>query len=330
MATKPPFKTPVVGTPVLGKGGIGTPISAGPTPISAKPVTTPAKPTGSTTSPIDPFGGLSGSKRDAAVAIQNLFESYGIGSLAPTIIKFIQQGYSSDTISILLQQTDAYKQRFPANEARLKAGLPVLSPADYISTEDSYRQVMQSAGLPIGFYDKTSDFTNLLSKDVSPTEVQSRVSAVSEAINQAPPETVNYFKQFGYTNGDMISYALDPTVAQPLIDQRLKAAEAAAIAGNQGTNLSQSDAELIGQQGASLSSMQQGLGFVSQEGNITKGLDNIYGGNVTTDDLVKEAFTNDGAASAKVQKLASQQRGSFSGSSGQGKNTLSTTDAGSI
>lgn len=278
----------------------------------------------------DPFGALEGANRDAAIALTELFKSYGLESLAPQIIKMIQNGFSADTISIQLQDTKEYKERFAANERRRKAGLPVLSPAEYISTERSYRQVMSQAGLPLGFYDSTKDFENFLSSDVSPTEVKGRVDAVTEAINKAPAATKDFFGQW-YNTGDMIAYALDPKKAQPLIEQRLKAAEAAAIAQGQGFSLSQSTAERLGATGAQFAEIQSGLGFVGQERITTDKLSQMYGGDdVTTDDLIQEAFLGDGVAGGKRKKLASQERATFGGGSGQSKTSLNKNSEGSI
>lgn len=277
----------------------------------------------------DPYGGLVGSDRDAAVALTNLFKQYDLESLAGTILKYIKDGYSADTISILLQDTNEYKQRFAANTARQKAGLPVLSPAEYISTERSYRQVMQAAGLPVGFYDSSKDFEQFLIKDVSPTEVQSRVNSVSEAINKAPASTKEYFKQW-YSTGDMIAYALDPAKASTLIDQRIKAAEAAATAKDSGFNLSKSNAELIGRTGVALDGIQSGIGAVGQDLDSSVKLGQLYGQDYNQEDLVREVFLNDADASKKRNKLASQERGSFSGSSGQTTGSLSRNGAGGI
>lgn len=293
--------------------------------IAARKKTT----TGSGKTVDDPYGGLVGSDRDAAVALTNLFKQYDLGSLSGTILKYIQDGYSADTISILLQDTAEYKKRFAANAARQKAGLPVLSPAEYISTERSYRQVMQSAGLPIGFYDQNADFQKFLEMDVSPTEVQSRVNTVSEAINKAPAKTKDYFKQW-YTTGDMIAYALDPTKAAPLIEQRVKAAEAAALADQQGFSLNQRNAELIGKTGAAYDGIQTGIGLVGSDlGNAEK-LGDIYGVDYTQDDLVEEVFANNAVATNKRKGLASQERATFSGASGQSQGSLSRNGAGSI
>lgn len=295
-----------------------------------KPVVTKAKtPVAKKAAAPDPNKGLTGANRDAAVALESLFKSYGLESLAPQIVKMIQRGYSSDTIAIELQQTKEYKTRFAGNDARLKAGLPVLSPAEYIATEDSYRQIMQAAGLPTGFYDKVSDFTSLISKDVSPTEVQARVTAAQEAIQKAPPETLSYFKQF-YNQGDLVAYALDPTVAEPLIEQRLKSAEAAALSAKNGLTLSQGNAEDIGKTGQTYDQISQNLQFVGQEYATDQKLNSMYGGNLTQDDLVQEVFDNNSLAATKRAKLASQERGSFAGSSGQGKSSLSQDNGGAF
>lgn len=286
-------------------------------------------PTIQTSKPGDPTANLTGATRDAAKALIDLFTQYGLASLAPKIVDFLIKGYSADTIAIELQNTSEYKTRFAANDKRIKAGLPALSPAEYISTERSYRQIMASAGLPVGFYDSNSDFQKFLENDVSPTELKGRVDTATEALRRAPKETLDYFGQW-YNTGDMIAYALDPSKAAPLIEQRIKAAEAAGIAQTQGLGLSQSLAETIGATGSSFDQIQQGLGFVAQEAGTTSKLSQIYGGeDVTTADLVSEVFQNNGAAAAKRRKLASQERAAFSGSSGVNSATL-TKDAGAI
>lgn len=266
--------------------------------------------------------------QNAADSLTSLFNSFGLSTLAPDILKMAQQGLGADSISLQLQQTDAYKQRFAANDARIKNGLNALTPAEYISTERAYRQVMSNAGLPSGFYDQQSDFQGFLEKDVSPTELQNRVNAATEAVNQAPSDTLKVAQQW-YGIGDLVAYALDPTKATSLVEKRLKAAEAGALAGRNGTSVSQGLAEDIGAQGLSLGQMQQGFGDVGQAAPVASKLSQIYAGNVTSDDLVKEIFLNDATATNKVKGLASQERAAFSGNTGVGKGSFST-DGGQI
>lgn len=271
--------------------------------------------------------GLSGPQRDAAVALTALFKSYGLESLAPRILDFIKKGYSADTVSVMLQETPEYRQRFKANDARVKAGMSVLSPAEYIATERAYRDIMQSAGLPKGFYDQTEDFTKFLSGDVSPTELKSRVDAASAVVNRADPNTLNYFKQF-YSTGDIIAYALDQNRAAPLIEQQLRAASIAGQALNQQVGIDQTTAERLSAMGITTDQAQQGFGVVGAEQPTINKLNSIYGADVTQQDLVNEVFAGNAQATEKRRRLASQERAAFSGSGGQSSGSLKTSDAG--
>jgi hypothetical protein len=281
--------------------------------------------------PINPYGGLSGANRDAAVALTNLFTSYGLATLAPKILEFIRQGYSADTISILLQDTKEYKQRFAANEKRRAAGLPVLSPGEYLATEKAYRDVMSNAGLPMSFYDQPSDFTNWLSKDVSPTEVQGRVTAAADVVNQGNPDVLAQFQQFyGMSGTDVIAYALDPTRALPLIQKQFRAAQVAGMAAGQGVSADQATSERLAAAGVTQEQARAGFGAVAGELGTVNKLNSIYGADVTQDDLISEVFEDDADARKKRGKLASKERASFTGSGGQSRTSLSSSDSGSI
>jgi hypothetical protein len=272
--------------------------------------------------------GLSGASRDAAVALTKLFESYGLGSLAPRILDYIKQGYSGDTVSVLLVDTPEYKKRFAANEVRTKNGLPALSPAEYLSTESAYRQVMQNAGVPKGFYDSPSDFQKWLEDDVSPTEIKSRVDAATDFINSADQNTVNEFKKF-YTKGDMIAFALDQKRAAPLVGKAFEAAKIAGAADNQNVGVTQQQAEQLAGLGISRDQAQQGFGIVASEqpnANKLASLSNEQG--FTTDDLIGAVFQSDAGVNDRMKRLGQQEKGRFSGSSGIGQGSLSQNSSG--
>lgn len=314
----------------LGGGGFtgttgGTPGGTVPTGPGSTGTTTPGTP--STGDAL--LDSLTGAQQDAAAALENLFNSYGLGTLAPKIIGYLKDGFSSDTVSLLLQQTPEYKARFPANDARLKAGLPVLSPAQYISTEDSYRQVLSSAGLPPNFYDSNDDFTNWIAGDVSPTEIQGRVQVASDLVNNADPNTVNAFKQF-YTHGDLVAYALDPKTAEPILEKQYQAAQVAGQANANNVTLGQSGAENLAASGVTQAQASQGFGIIGSEQGTVKDLNSIYGQDVSTEDLIDSVFNNNGDATNKINKLASQERGNFGGTTGVGAASLGNRDAGAL
>lgn len=272
---------------------------------------------------------LSGPQRDAFAALNQIFASYGLGSLAPAIANFLKQGYSADTIGLLLQDTREYKQRFSANEVRRQKGLPVLSPAEYLATERSYRQIMQAAGLPPGFYDQQRDFQSFLENDVSPQEIQQRVTEASNFVNQATDEAKRTFGQW-YSKGDMIAYALDPKRAEPLVGKAFAASSIAGQAQKHDLGVSRDYAERMAEFGINEQQASQGFGIVqSTIGNDQK-LAAISGDTLTTNDLFDETFFNDGSVTNKRDKLARQERARFGGQSAVGSQSLGSSGGGQI
>lgn len=278
----------------------------------------------------DPFGGLEGADRDAYVAITETLKAYGLESLAPAVLGFIQQGYSSDTINVLLQNTDAYKQRFRANEARRQKGLPVLSPAEYLATERAYRQVIAAAGLPPGFYDEPSDFEKFLANDVSPVEVQERVQNATEAINAIDPNYRKVWEQW-YGTGDLVAYMLDADRATQVITRQHRAAAAGAAAQSAGMSISRDLAEQLGSAGVTPDQARQGFGLASRVADNTEKLSAVFGGQAYSDeDAVREVFLQDEQAARRRRRLASQERAAFGGSSNTNSRSLGRDTAGQV
>ena len=268
-----------------------------------------------------------GTQRDAFAALSRIFASYGLSTLAPRIADFIREGYSGETIGLLLAETPEYKQRFAANEARRKAGLPVLSPAEYLATERSYRQIMHAAGLPPGFYDSSDDFRRFLEQDISPQEVQSRVTAASDFINNAPPEAKAAWSRW-YSKGDMIAYALDPSRAEPLIERRFQAAEIGGQASTHGFDVDRDYAERIAATGINGQQAAQAFGTIQQNiGNDMK-LAALSGTTLTARDEMDEMFLANAEVTLKRERLAGQEAARFGGSSAISGNSLGSSDSG--
>ena len=265
---------------------------------------------------------MTAAQNDSYKYLVSLFESYGISSLAPAILRLVQSGASDDTIALQLKETPEYKQRFAANAARVARGLPELSPQEYLATERSYRQLMSSAGLPAGFYDSNTDFQKFLENDLSPTELQDRVGLASEAYYSSP-ETMRAWRDSGGSDGEFIALALDSTKAAPLVRQRIRSLEAQAISKSQGVGITQDSADMIGASGANLDQIRQGVNFIAQEAANAKKLGELDGTSIDTGDLVAETFMNDGAAALKRQKAIGSEAGRFGGKSAVGQTTLS-------
>jgi hypothetical protein len=277
----------------------------------------------------DLLGKLTGEQRDAYAALNNLFASYGLGSLAGKIFDYIQKGYSADTISILLQDTPEYKQRFAGNEARRQKGLPVLSPAEYLSTESSYRQLMRQAGLPAGFYDQPSDFSDFIGKDVSPTELKSRVDLASQATALASPEYKRALQQmYGLDEGHITAYFLDADRALPTIQKQAAAAAIGAEALKRGLQVS-GKAEDYALAGVSSQQAAQAYGTIAQQLPEYAQFAHSFGENVNQQTFEEALFTG-GQEAGKLERLASWNRARAEGAAGAAATGLARTSQGRV
>jgi hypothetical protein len=203
-------------TPVAGGGGDG----GGPTAVA-----------------VDPVPG--GTRADAKKTIQAVLSTYGLGDLSDFLYGVYARGEvninNPDALIFALREQDAYKKRFAANKARADKGLAELDPASYLQLENQYRQLLQSNGLPTGFYDSNDDFTALLAGDVSPQELQTRVQQGFRAVQDADPEVKRQMQElYGVNEAGLAAYFLDPKKAAPILTRQAEAAKISARAKEQG------------------------------------------------------------------------------------------------
>lgn len=266
---------------------------------------------------------LSGTNRDAYMALKSLFNGFGLGSLAGKIYDYVKQGYSADTISLLLQDTKEYKTRFAANDARIKAGLPVLSPADYLSTEESYRQILSSAGLPKGFYDNPADFQKWIAGDVSPTEIKDRVDLATAAVGQSNPAYRQaLYQMYGINEADLTAYFLDRKTAEPILKKQAAAGAIGAAALRRGFAANRLDLEGYATIGITADQAEQAYSQIAQGFSSMLGIAGRYGDTWNQQMAEQEVFTpgassnGQESASQKGTRLRSQERAMFAGQQG--------------
>lgn len=268
-------------------------------------------------------GGTSNDQRNAAEYLNRLFEGYGLGSLAPKILEFVQQGYDTDTIALMLQDTSEYKTRFKANEQRRGAGMSVLSPAEYLNLERQYRQLLSSAGMPAGFWDSTDDFTTWLAGDVSPAEIQDRVQLASSAINSSDSHYIQTLRSYGIGDGDLAAYMLDSKRALPLIQKTVRASMVGAEASRNSLGITQQRAEYFADLGVGGEQARGAYQTISENLPTAQKLGGISGESFGQGDLEDELLGGSGLASAKRKRLSTQEISRFAGKSGTGDKALS-------
>jgi LysM repeat protein len=273
-------------------------------------------------------------KRQSAYDLLNTeFERYGLASLVTPLKDLITSGVSPSEFTLRLRETDAYKNRFAANQARIKNGLRALSEAEYIRNEDAYQEVMRRRGLPPEYYEQTVDpvtgikkqkgFETLIAGDVSSTELEDRIVTAQDRVINANPEIAATLKQFypGISNGDILAYTLDPANAINAIKRKVNAAEIGAAAGTFGLGATVSRAEQLAAAGVTEATAQQGFKTISQVAPRAEMLSQLYGQDAYTQETAeREFFGLTGASEAEKQrkKLTSLETAAFSGSAGSG------------
>lgn len=256
------------------------------------------------------------------------FDRYGLGSLVTPLQDLITEGVSPSEFSLRLTQTEPYKKRFSANQARLAKGLAAISPAEYIGLEDQYQDIMRRYGLPESYYAKgetgiQEGFNQLIANDVSNVELEDRIATAQNRVVNANPEIAQTLKEFypGISNGDILAYVLDPANAIDKIKRKITAAEIGTAAKQEGLTTGLTRAEELATAGITKDQAQQG--FQTVAGLAPRGgmLADIYKqGPYTQTTAETEVFGLGGAAEAARQrkKLTELEQGAFSGRSGTG------------
>ena len=262
-----------------------------------------------------------------------VLRGWGLETLAPKVIDFVNQGFIGDTILLKLQETPEYKTRFSGNEARIKAGLAPLDPQTYLGLENSYRSILRNAGVPQGFYDTADDFSTFIANDVAPAELKQRTDIAELSLNGADSFYTNSLQQmYGITKGDMLAYVLDPQRALPFINRQVQAAQFGAEAARQGLQATTPMAETYAGLGVTQQQARQGFEQVAQILPEAQRLSQITAGAkpVGFEEVTSAVLGGESSAAYKkqLQDLAEQEQSRFAGQAGVGRGSLSRNTAG--
>jgi hypothetical protein len=276
------------------------------------------------TAPLDP------TQASATQIIDQQLQSWGLDSLTSTVSKLIREGWGSDAITLQLQQTPEYQQRFSANQARVKNGLAALSPADYIATENSYRQVMQQYGLPSGFYDQNSDFAGLIANDISPDEVKTRAQDAQAVWLQTDPAVKQAWSQmYGLSDGAAIASILDPGKALPIVQRMTTASQIGGAALTNGLQVNQQQDERMADLGVTQAQAQKGYGQIAQSFALDQQSAKRAGLAYSQADAENATILQQGAAMAKQRQIYDSEQAMFTGRGSADQNTQAVRTAGS-
>jgi hypothetical protein len=281
-----------------------------------------------TTKVLAKSGTQSATKKSAYDLLYQQFNDLGIGGLVPELKTFIEEGISPSEFTLRLRATKAYEDRFAANKIRISKGLRALSEAEYIGLEDRYQDVMQRYGLPESYYSRGNmgrqeGFEKFISGDVSPAELEDRISTAQKRVINANPEVAKALKAFypEITNGDILAYTLNPSKAIEDIKRKVTIGEIGGAAVRAGLTTSLEDAKYLQTYGVTKEQADQGYQAAAQIIPRASQLSEIYNqGPYTQATAEQEIFNLPGQVEAQRQrkKLTELETSAFSGRSGVG------------
>lgn len=245
--------------------------------------------------------------------ISSFLQRAGLAGLEGNIRQLLAQGIEdTDAILFSLRDTEQFKTRFKANAARAKKGLPELDPATYIGLEQSYSSLLRANRLPAGFYDQPDDFNALIEGDVSPQELQARISEGFTKVRDSDPEVRRQMQTLYGIGSDeqLAAYFLDPDKGLQALQREAQAAQIAARGREQGgLQLTAAQAEQLVSRGITPEEAQRQF---AERGQLA-GLYNPLTGEtqLTAEQELGATFGYDIAAQQELERRRAQRVGEF-------------------
>lgn len=263
--------------------------------------------------------------------IADTLSRYGLTELSGFVndLVFKENVLNTDIIYGRVKETAEYARRFAGNEARRRAGFNVLSEEAYIGQENTYRQLLRTAGLPAGFYDSNEDFTAFIAGDVSPSELNTRINDGYNAVKNSDPQVIAEMQRlYGVDDSQLAAYFLDPVKATPILLRQAQASQISAQATRQaGAEITAQQAEQLAIEGVTTQQAQAGFATIGQAQELFNPLAGEQGVGMTQQEQIGAVFSTDAAAAQRLRKkqaertAAFQGGGSFAGQ-GQGQTAL--------
>jgi hypothetical protein len=230
-----------------------------------------------------------------------------------------------------VRSTATWRNRFGAvtNERR-KKGFAYMNESQIMAQESAYRETLQRFGLPKGFYDSPEDFQNWIANDVSVAEIGDRAQLAAEAVDGVDAGTRQALQTYyGVGSGDLTAYFLDRSRSVKLMEKQLQAATLGSELGAAGVTGSRGFLEDLAGKDVSRQEVRRAADRTGVTMDDWKRLAELGDTRITQQSLLESELGMDAETKKKQRKLASQERGRFSGS-GSGVNLFGEQRAGQV
>lgn len=275
------------------------------------------------------FFGDTPNANSAQAIIRGYLKTWGLSELYGDVDRLLKDGLDAEAVVLRLQQTDAYKLRFKANDARLAKGLPALTPAEYISAETAYRQVMRSYGLPESFWDSQDDFHTFIGNDVSPEEVNSRAQMAQQTWLTTDGAVRNAWREmYGLTDGAAIAAILDPNRALPIVQRMATAAQIGGAARRNGLEQSASRFEQLADMGLDYEGALKAFGEIGATLGTEQNIARRFGQSWEQKDAEQARIVGSASAMRKQRELAQAEQALFDARPGADSRSMTRRTSG--
>ena len=271
--------------------------------------------------------------KDAYALLEATFRDYGLESLVPTIKGYMERDLGPEQATVELRTAPEYIARFKGNQLRLAAGKNALREDIYLATERAYDETLTSYGqanyFGIDRQAKQLKMAQIIGNDISADEFKTRVDLAVTRVTNADPTIKKLLKDFypSINDADLVGYFLNPAEGLPKLTEKVTSAEIGSAFLGQGLAYTQQRSAELAQYGIDRAGALKGAKEVKEVLPDTQKLGDVYGesGIKYTQQTAEEEFLKDNQdAATKRKRLASMERGSFSGSAGNAPGAYST------
>jgi hypothetical protein len=268
--------------------------------------------------------GMTSTQRSAWQYLQAILASYGFrGADLNALVAWskgqIVAGNSVDMIQLNLEQTPQFEKRFPAIRTLANQGVAI-TPAEYISLEQSYSQLLHQAGLPPNF----ASYDALIANQVSPNELGTRLQQGYDVVARADPTVVKAFQDYYHVGpAQLAAYFLDPKKMEPLLLQQATSAQIGGASAMSGFGeVAQPEALRLAQMNVTFAQAQQGFQKLAQEKQLYTNLPGQQAPILTQEQLLNAQFGSD----AETQQILQRQAAYETGTTNVGTNVATTQE----
>lgn len=271
--------------------------------------------------------------KDAYALLEATFRDYGLESLVPTIKGYMERDLGPEQATLELRSDPAYIKRFKGNDLRRAAGKNALREDIYLATERAYDETLTSYGqanyFGIDREAKQLKMAQIIGNDISADEFKSRVDLAVARVANADPTIKKLLKDFypSINDADLVGYFLSPAEGLPKLTEKVTSAEIGSAFLGQDLAYTQQRSTELAQYGIDRAGALKGAAEVKEALPQTQKFADVYGEagiDYTQQTAEEEFFKNNQDAATKRKRLASMERGSFSGSSGNAPGAYST------